>query len=108
MGRSIEFSGDPPSLFVCVFQLVGLLLAFLFVALPLDGSASILLAFLFGSLVVVSALGLWRTTTDSDGQTHLGTAEDVTYDPFADPGQAAKDRWEKAIRRLPGGDDGRD
>ncbi|NEU56030.1 hypothetical protein [Halorussus sp. MSC15.2] len=108
MGRTIEFSGGWFRLLLYAFQLAALLLVLLFVVLPLDSSASVLLASLFGLLAAVTAFGLWRTTTDSDGRTSLGTAEDITYDPFADPGQAARDRWEKAVRRLPGGDDERD
>ncbi|WP_162224387.1 hypothetical protein [Halorussus amylolyticus] len=108
MGRSIGLPGDWLGRLLYAFQLVALLLVLLFVALPFDDFASVLLAFLFASLVTATAVGVWRTTTDGDGRTHLGTAEDITYDPFADPGQAAKDRWEKAVRRLPGGDDDRD
>ncbi|UPW01258.1 hypothetical protein M0R88_03915 [Halorussus gelatinilyticus] len=77
-------------------------------ALPLDGAASVALAVLFGSLVTVTAFGLWRKRTDDDGFAHLGTLEDITYDPFADPGQAARDRWEKAVGRLPDEDDERE
>ncbi|MFC4548695.1 MULTISPECIES: hypothetical protein [Halorussus] len=108
MGRAFEIPGDWLSRFLYASQLAALLLALLFVAFPLDGLASIALAFLFALLVVVAVVGVWRTTTDGDGPNRVGTAEDITYDPFADPGQAAKDRWEKAVRRLPGGDDERD
>ena len=108
MGRAFEIPGGALSRVLYASQLAALLLALIFVALPIDGFAGVLLAFLFASLVVVAVVGLWRTTTDGDGPNHLGTAEDITYDPFADPGQAAKDRWEKAVRRLPGGDDERD
>jgi hypothetical protein len=105
MGRRIELSGDSLGHFLYALQLVGLLLVLLFVAFPLDGLAGLLVAFLFASLVGATAFGLWRRRTDSDGQRGLGTAEDITYDPFADPGQAARDRWERAVRRLPGEDD---
>ncbi|WP_135851221.1 sodium/proton-translocating pyrophosphatase [Halorussus salinus] len=108
MARSIEFSGGSLGLLVCGFQLVALSLLLVFVALPLDDTASVALAFLFGSVAVAAVVGLWRTATGDDEGTHLGTPEDITYDPFADPGQAAKDRWEKAVRRLPGEDDERD
>ncbi|UPV74839.1 hypothetical protein M0R89_01920 [Halorussus limi] len=107
MERTIEFSGSWLRLLLYAFQLAALLLALVFVALPLDSSASVLLASLFALLVAVTALGL-RRTTDSDGRNGLGTAADITYDPFADPGQAARDRWEKSVRRLPDGDDERD
>ena len=108
MARSIELSGDSLSLVLYALQLTVLLLALLFVALPLDSPANVLLATLFTVLAVVAAIGLWRKRTHSGDGSHLGTAEDITYDPFADPGQAAKDRWEKAVRRLPGDDDDRD
>ncbi|NHN47178.1 hypothetical protein G9464_06135 [Halostella sp. JP-L12] len=108
MGRNVDLSGSWLRLLLYAFQLAGLLLALLFVAGPLDSPASVLLAALFAVLVTATAVGLWRSTTDGDGGDHLGTTEDITYDPFADPGQAARDRWEKAVRRLPGGGDGRD
>lgn len=86
-------------------QLGVLLLALLFIVDPFDGLGGLLLAVLFALLVAATAVGLWRKRTDETGQPPLGTAEDITYDPFADPGQAAKDRWVKTVRRLPGRDD---
>ncbi|AEH36248.1 hypothetical protein [Halopiger xanaduensis] len=89
-------------------QFLVLLLVLLFVALPHDNAWSILFAVLIVLLLLATAVGLWRRPADGDGQAHLGTADDITSDPFADPGQAAKDRWEQAVRRLPGEDDERD
>lgn len=108
MGRSIELSGDSLSRVLYASQLAALVVVLLFVAFPIDSLASVALAFLFASLVIVTVVGLWRKRTDSDGGTHLGTVEDITYDPFADPGQAARDRWEKAVGRLPDWDKERD
>jgi hypothetical protein len=108
MGWTIELSGDSLSRFRYTFQLAAFLLLVLYVAFPLDGPARVLLAVLFASQVAVTAVGLWRTTTDGDGPEQPRTAEDITHDPFADPGQAARDRWEQAVRRLPGRDDDRD
>ena len=108
MDRDLEISGDSLSRLLYASQLVALLLALLFVAFPLDSSASVPLAVLFASLLIITTVGLWRKRTGKAGGTHLGTAEDITYDPVADPGQAAKDGWKKAVRRLPGGDDERD
>jgi len=85
-------------------QLVGLALVLVAVVAPFDTAGDVLLGALFAALSVATAVGLWRTTTDGDTASP-GTAEDITYDPFADPGQAARDRWERAVRRLPGGDD---
>jgi hypothetical protein len=85
-------------------RLVALLVALFLVAAPFDSLASGPLAVLFASLAAATAVVLWRTRTDGDGGTRLGTAGDGTSDPFADPGQAAKDRWVRAVRRLPGRD----
>lgn len=108
MRRTVEFSGDWLSFVLYAFQLAALLGVLLFVVVPLDTPASLMFAFLFASLVAVTAVGLWRARTDSDGPQQPGTAEGITHDPVADPGQAAKDRWEQAVRRLPGRDDERD
>lgn len=105
MGRGLEFVGRSLGRALYVLQLAVLLLVLLFVAPPLDTGWSILFAVPVVLLLIATAVGLWRQPADSDEQTHLGTADDITSDPFADPGQAAKDRWEKAIRRLPGEDD---
>lgn len=107
MGRSFDISGDSFERFLYASQLVTVLLVVLFVAFPLDDFASVVLALLFGSLVVGAAVAMWRTRTDHE-TTSPGTAEDITYDPIADPGQAAKHRWEKAVSRLPARDDEED
>jgi hypothetical protein len=98
MGRTFEISGDSLSRLLYALQLVGLGMALVAVALSLDGPASVPLALLFLTVMVATLLGLWRTPTDDTG---TRTAEDITYDPVADPGQAAKERWERAVRRLP-------
>lgn len=108
MGWTVGISGDSFGRLLYASQLVALVLALLFVVLPLDTVGSAVLALLFVLLVAVTVVAVWRRRNDSDGRVHLGVAEDITYDPFADPGQAAKDRWEKAVRRLPGSDDERD
>ncbi|WP_336023037.1 hypothetical protein [Halobellus salinisoli] len=101
MSRTLDVSGDSLGRLLSVLQLAALLAALFFVALPLDSPASVLLAVAFGSLAIATVVGLWRGERDADGGSHLDTAEDITYDPFADPGQAAKDTWKKAVRRLP-------
>lgn len=108
MLRSFEISGDSFKHVLYASQLTVLLLSLLFVVFPFEDSASFLSASLIVVLVTTGLVGLWRMKTTDDGGTSLGTAEDITYDPFADPGDMAKDRWKKAIRRLPGGDDEQD
>ena len=102
MGWSIEVSGDSFALLVYAFQLVALVAVVAFVVAPFDSPATLPLTALFAVLAVTSAVGFWRSRTDDSVGTRVGTAEDITYDPFADPRQAAKDRWETAVRRLPG------
>ena len=105
MGWRIEVSGDTLARLVYALQLAALVAVVAFVVSPFGSSANLPLAVLFGVLVVTTAVGAWRARTDGDGGTRVGTAEDITHDPFADPGQAARDRWEKAVRRLPGDDE---
>ncbi|WP_455447767.1 hypothetical protein [Natrinema thermotolerans] len=104
MGRSIEFSSDFPWLLFYVSQLVVLSLVLFFVVFPLERPVDILIASLTVLFLIAVAVGLWRRTTDGDERAHIGTADDVAYDPYADPGQAAHDRWVRAIRRLSDGD----
>lgn len=108
MGRSIEFSGKLLGLCLYAVQVALVLAALLYVAPRLDSPADVLIGGLFALLVAVGAVGLWRMKNDKTEPEYLGTAEDITYDPFAYPGQAAKHRWEKAVRRLPGWDDEED
>ncbi|MFA9418161.1 hypothetical protein [Natrinema sp. HArc-T2] len=85
-------------------QLAVLLLALIFVVAPFDNFtlSKFTSAILLALLAVATVVSLWRRRTDKGGETYSETTEDITHDPFADPGQAAKDRWVKAIRRLPG------
>lgn len=87
------------------------LLALYVVAFPIDGVADVLLCALFATLFPA----VWadrRNWNRGELRERLHRAADrdlpydITYDPTADPGQAAKQRWLKAVRRLPGrGDD---
>ncbi|POG55560.1 hypothetical protein [Haloferax marisrubri] len=105
MGRTLELSGTWFSYLLYAVQLAVLALVLVFVVPALEYPADILLGGLFAVVILASVVALWRRATGHDGESRLGTAEDITYDPFADPGQAARDRWEKAVRRLPGSDD---
>ena len=107
MRRSFEISGD-----TLIYVFYGLSLAALApllasVAFPLDSFANVAFAALIALLLGAVVIGMWRRWTDREGE-HLGTAEDIAYDPFGDPGHGAKQSWENAVRRLPGGDDDED
>ncbi|WP_276273000.1 hypothetical protein [Haloarcula litorea] len=103
MARTIDLSGAwLVSLFYAV-SLAAFVPLLLSVALPLDPGGLVLTALLL-SLLGAALIGLWRRRAGRDGE-HLGTDEDLAYDPIAYPGQAAKHSWAKAVRRLPGGGD---
>ena len=84
-----------------------------FVVLPPDGLADVLVCVLFATLFP-AVWADWRNWTRGGLREHPHCAADralpydITYDPTADPGQAAKRQWLKAVRRLPGRDDGSD
>jgi hypothetical protein len=104
MSRSLEITGSSIVYLFYAVSLAGLLSVLFFVLPPLSTPGTVALATLLVGLTVAGCIGCWRRLADRDGD-HLGTAEDLAYDPIAYPGQAAKHRWEKAIRRLPGRDD---
>jgi hypothetical protein len=104
MSRSVDISGKSIVYLFYAVSLPGLVAILAVVAVPLDGIGDAALATLIVSLVLAGVVGAWRRRTGREDE-HLGTAEDLAYDPSAYPGQAAKQRWLRAIRRLPGGDE---
>lgn len=106
MGR-IEITGATLQYLFYAVSLAVLVPLVAVLAWPFDSLANIAVAVLLLSLVIASVVGLWRRQTGRDPQ-HLGTDEDIAWDPVAYPGQAAKERWLKAVRRLPGNDDEED
>lgn len=107
MRRTVELSGRSLLYLFYASSLAALVAVIPLVVWPLDDLGSIALALLLASLVCTAVVGLWRRRTGREGE-HLGTAEDIAYDPIAYPGQAARYSWAKAVRRLPGGDDEED
>jgi hypothetical protein len=107
MGRTFEISGRTLVTLFYAISLLALVPLLSLVVLPLDSLASVALAVLFAVLLVAGAIGLWRRWTGREGE-HLGTADDIAYDPIAYPGQAAKHNWAKAISRLSSEDDEED
>ncbi|MFD1685712.1 hypothetical protein [Halobellus litoreus] len=110
MGRSIEISGKSVVYLFYASSLAIVPLAAYFVVWPLDTRTSVLVAVLLTALVVVAVADLWYWRSGKLRE-HLNAATkrdlpyDITYDPSADPGQAAKQRWMKSIRRLSDEDD---
>jgi hypothetical protein len=104
MSRGFEVSGGGTELLFYALQL-GVLLVLLALTLSFDGLAGLVFAGLVGALAAATGIGLWRKATGQDEATHLGTPEDITHDRFGDPGQTAKDRWQRAVDRLPDDED---
>jgi hypothetical protein len=107
MGRSIEVTGRLVMTAVAGVHLIAVAGLAVFFALPIGGTTNPPLAALLGIVAVAMAAAAWRRLHGDAGFAHFGSAADITYRPL-DPGQAAKDRWRKAVRRLPGRDEERD
>jgi hypothetical protein len=109
MGRSVELSG---AAIVYLFYAISLAVVPVVAAAvwPLDDLTSLSVAVLLAALVLLVAADLWYWKRGGMSE-HLTTAAsrtllyDVTHHPDANPGQAAKQRWLAAVRRLPGGED---
>jgi hypothetical protein len=106
MPRSVDLSGASLRTLFLVFQLAALALALPVFVFGFGGFVGILFGALLALLLAATAVRLWRGSTD-EGVTRP-TAEDITYDPISDPGQAARERWQKAVRRLPDRDESED
>ncbi|RYJ08502.1 hypothetical protein ELS19_18435 [Halogeometricum borinquense] len=104
MGKTFEISGTLLAHLLYAATLGCLVL--LTMVWAVDSFARVPLAILFASLAIAMIVGLWRAKTGRDGE-HLGTAGDIVYDPLA-PGQMAKERWLKSVRRLSGMEDEED
>lgn len=104
MPRTVEISGRSlVYLFYAMSLAIVPVLAY-FVVWPLDDPGSLFLTVLLAGLVLVALADLWYWRSGAAGE-HLDAAAkrrmyDITYDPFGDPGQAAKDSWRKAVRRV--------
>ena len=99
MARSIEVTGRSLIYVFYVVSLAGLVSILALIVYPFDDIGSVALAALLVVLTLAGVIGLWRRVVDRDGQ-HLGTVDDIAYDPIAYPGHIAKHNWLKAIRRL--------
>lgn len=99
MSRNVEITGKSFIYAWYVVTLAGLVSILTLIVFPLTDAGSVALAAVLVLLTLVGLVGLWRRVTDQDPD-HLGTVEDIAYDPFAYPGHIAIDNWMKAIRRV--------
>jgi len=103
MRRSVELSGRALRV---VFEVVSLLALVVFVGpvvWPPEDATGVVLVALFALVVVGLVAAMWRSRR-ADGS-YLRSGYDISYDPVGDPGLAAKQRWRKAVARLPDGED---
>ena len=105
MGRTVEISGNLLVYLLYAVTLAIVPLGVYFTVWPPDDLTSVLAIVLLAGLVLLVAADLWHWKTGQVSE-HLTTAAkrdlpyDISYDPTADPGQAAKDRWLQAVERL--------
>jgi hypothetical protein len=99
MGRSFEISGDSIVVLFYAVSLAALLPLFAIVVTSVEGIGGIALAVLIASLTVAGGIGAWRRRTGREDE-HLGTDEDLAYDPIAYPWQAPRRARRKVGRRL--------
>jgi hypothetical protein len=100
-----ELTGDSLIRLFFGIQLAALLFALFLVAFNFGGAAGLVMVALVGLLLFVAAVALWRHHTGRTEVPVVGTPEDITDRPLVFPGQAAKERWRKAVERLPAEDD---
>ena len=106
MGRSIEITGESIVYLFYAVTLAIVPVVFYFIVWPLTDLVSVFLMLPLAALVLY-VLGGFYNVKVGNGRYRIGSGGrdgpyDITYDPYADPGQAAKDTWGKAVRRLPG------
>ena len=103
MSRSLELSGRA---LLVLFEAVTLLALVVFVGpalWPPEDAMGVALVALFALVLVGLVAALWRSRRVEGS--YLRSGYDISYDPVGDPGQVAKDRWRKAVQRLPDGED---
>lgn len=105
MGREIDISGKHVGLFYYAFTLALVLFFAVFAAAAIDSLAEVLVALPVVLLVSVWAVRRWWRASDRTGSYYLSREEGFVYDPFSNPGHAAKDTWAKAISQLPDEDE---
>lgn len=99
MGRTFEVSGDSIVKYLLYLPTTLAVVALTF-AMPKE-FGNLPLVVLFGGLTLATIVAVWREWAGKELE-RPKTAEDITYDPFAYPGDMARHNWAKAVRRLPG------
>jgi hypothetical protein len=106
MSRSFELSGRSLVYVFYAVSVAALVPPLVSRVLPLDTAAGVGASVSVFLLSFAAVVGLNRVARRWDGAAF--EPYDVRYDPLAYPGQAARRGWERAIRRLSGGDDEED
>lgn len=105
MSGSVEITGRHARLALFGVTVAGLSLAVVLVAVSVGGLRGVAAGALLSGVAVLVAVGSWRSLTGKAVGPVMGTPWDITDDRYAFPGQAAKERWLRAVHRLPDGDE---
>ncbi|WP_440989068.1 hypothetical protein [Haloarchaeobius baliensis] len=105
MSDSVEITGRHARLALFGVTVAGLAMAVVLVGVSVGGTRGVAVAALLSGVAVLVAVGSWRSLTGKAVGPVMGTPWDITYDRYAFPGQAAKDRWLRTVHRLPDGDE---
>ena len=108
MSDSVEITGRHARLALFGVTVAGLLLVVVLVAISVGGPRGVAVGAVLSPVAVLVAVGSWRSLTGKARGPVMGTPWDITHDRYAFPGQAAKERWLRAVQRLPDGDEAAD
>ncbi|WP_256296967.1 hypothetical protein [Haloarchaeobius salinus] len=108
MADSFDISGDWVRRVLFAVTVGGLFLVVVLPALQVGGLVGVAVAVLLSMLATVVAVGVWLSLTGRAVGPVMGTPWDITDDPYAFPGQRAKERWLRAVQRLPDGEEEED
>ncbi|WP_159077062.1 hypothetical protein [Halococcoides cellulosivorans] len=85
---------------VTILPFLAVIPQFVFELDRIHSISDLLVVILFGSILLVILVGLWRNPIWWDHD-RLGTGDGIVDDRFASPGSMAKHNWRKSIRRIP-------
>ncbi|MFC4408664.1 hypothetical protein [Haloarchaeobius iranensis] len=108
MSDSVEITAKHARIALFGVTVVCLLLTVVLVAISVGGPRGVAVGAVLSPVAVLVAVGSWRSLTGKAVGPVMGTPWDITHDRYAFPGQAAKERWLRTVRRLPDGDDAED
>ena len=104
MSDAVEITGRHARVALFGVTVAGLLVAVVLVAISIGGPLGVAVGVLLSLVAALVAVGSWLSLAGRARGPVMGTPWDITDDRYAFPGQAAKQQWLRAVRRLPDGD----